>query len=320
MFRKVLTWVVTGAVCLSVLFVAGCGPQADLALKFAVGDKLKYKVTEESIKDFKFEQPSIDKVRFEPRNATVQVEFIQEIESVDQQGAATAKIIVKGFKYRVTDKGKVKFDFDSSRKADKKKPFAKLIGKSYKIRLLPDGSVKVVDARSIRNAVKPGTSAKVAKALMSNKSIQKRHEILSLPEAGSQLLRQGDNWTRVKETEQRLMVPKSFEKTYTLKKVKEQDGRRLAFVDMNATESPTPLKGVVKIAGGMGLFANLFDAEETYTGQMVLDLDTGKVTKYNEKLVTKYIAAEQSAKQKPDKGPDLLTITLTYATTVEMID
>ncbi len=320
MSRKVLTWAVAGVVCLSVLFAAGCGPQADLALKFAVGDRIKYRVTEESIKDFKFEQPSVNKVRFEPRSATSQIEFIQEIESIDQQGAATAKIIVKGIKYLAKDKGEVKLDFDSSRKSDKKKPFAKLLGESYKIRLLPDGSVKVLDAGKIRNAVRSGTSAKVAKGMMSNENIQKRHEILSLPDAGNQLLSQGDNWTRVKEAQQRLMVPKAFEKTYTLKKVKEQDGRRLAFIDMNAIESPIPPKGVSKIAGGMGLFANLFDTEETYTGQMVLDLDTGQVIKYNEKLVTKYIAAEQSAKQKPDKGPDLLTIVLTYATTVEMID
>jgi hypothetical protein len=320
MSRKVLTWAVAGAVCLSVLFVAGCGPQADLALKFTVGDRLKYKVTEESIKDFKFEQPSLDKVRFEPRSTTTQVEFIQEIESVDPQGAATAKIIVQGVKYLATDKDEIKFDFDSSRKADKKKPFSKLLGESYKIRLLPDGSVKVIDANKIRSAVTSGTAARVAKGLMNDKSIQKRHEILSLPDADNQLLSKGDNWTRVEEAQQRLMVPKSFEKTYTLKKVKEQDGRRLAFVDMNATESPTSSKGVAKIAGGMGLFANLFDTEETYTGQMILDLDPGKVTKYNEKFVTKYIAAEQSAKQKPDKGPDLLTITLTYTTTMEMID
>lgn len=311
-------WAGIGAVCLSVLF-AGCAPQADLALKFAVGDRTKYRVTNEDIKDFKFEQPSLNKVRSEPRSTTIQIKFIQEIESVDENGGV-ARITIKGLKYFAKDKGEVKFDFDSSREADKKKPLAKLLGKSYKIKLASDGSVQVLDANNIRKAVTGGQAYRVAKAFLSDKSIQKRHRIQSLPDADNSLLRTGDSWTRIKTPQQRLMVPKSFEKTYTLKKVTDQGGRQIAVVTMNATERPTAPGTVSKIAGGIGLFANLFDTEEDYTGEMVLDLDTGKVAKYYEKLVTKYIAAEPSAKQKPDKGPDLLTIILTYSTTMEMLD
>lgn len=311
-------WAGIGAVCLSVLF-AGCAPQADLALKFAVGDRTKYRVTDENIKDFKFEQPSLNKVRSEPRSTTIQIKFIQEIESVDENGGV-ARITIKSLKYFAKDKGKVKFDFDSRREADKKKPFAKLLGKSYKIKLASDGGVRVLDANNIRKAVTGGQAGRVAKGLLSDKSIQKRHEIRSLPDADKSLLRRGDSWTRAEIPQQRLMVPKAFEKTYTFEEVTGQGGRQIAVVNMSATESPTAPGTISKIAGGIGLFANMFDTEEDYTGEMVLDLDTGKVAKYYEKLVIKYIAAEPSAKQKPDKGPDLLTIILTYSTTMEMLD
>ncbi len=318
MSRRVFAWAGIGVVCLSVLF-AGCAPQADLALKFAVGDRTKYSVTDEDIKDFKFEQPSLNKVRSEPRSTTTQIRFIQEIESVDETGGV-ARITIKGLKYFAKDKGEVKFDFDSSREADKKKPLAKLPGKSYKIKLSSDGSVRVLDAKKIRKAVTGGQAGRVAKALLSDKSIQKRHQIQSLPDTDKSLLRTGDSWTKVETPQQRLMVPKAFEKTYTIEKVTGLGENQIAVVTMNATESPIAPGTVSRIAGGIGLFANMFDTEEDYTGEMVLDLDTGKVAKYYEKLVTKYIAAEPSAKQKPDKGPDLLTIVLTYSTTMEMLD
>jgi len=312
-------WALIGVVFLSVLF-AGCGQQADLALKFAVGDRTEYRLTDESTKDFKFEQPSLGKVRSEPRSTTTQLEFVQEIESADENGGV-AVITLKGLKYFSEDKGEIKFDFDSSREADKKQPLGKLIGKSYKIKLASDGSVRVLDANKIRSSLTgAGQDYRVAKALLSDESIQKRHENLFLPDADNSLLREGDSWSRTKAAQQRLMVPKTFEKTYTLKSVTEQDGRRTAVVQMNAAETATPPGSVSKIAGGIGLFANMFDTEEDYTGEMLLDLDSGRVAKYYERFVTKYVAAEASAKQKPDKGPDLLTIVLTYVTTMEMLD
>ncbi|MHC5060043.1 MAG: hypothetical protein ACYTFK_03030 [Planctomycetota bacterium] len=321
MSRNVLTWALTGIVGLSILLSAGCGPQADLALKFEVGDRTKYKITEENIKGFDFEQPSLNKARSEPRSMNTQITFIQNIESVDSKGNAIAKIAIKGLKYYVVDKKDVKFDYDSSREADKKKTLSKLINKNYKIKLMADGSVRVVDAKKIRNAVRgDGSSAKVAKTIFSDKNIRRRHEIQSLPDLDNRLLSQGDSWSKVQESPYRLMVPKTFEKTYTLKEVKGQDSKQLAFVEMNGAESPTGSKGISSMSGGMGVFSNLFDSEETYAGEMVLDLNSGKVAKYSEKLVAKYVAAEQSAKQKADKGPDVLTIVLTYATTLEMLD
>jgi len=319
MTGKLILFALAGSVCLLVV-IGGCAPQAELALKFDVGGKTSYTITEEDSKDFKFEQPSLGKVRYEPRSTTSEIRFLQEIESVDEAGAAVAKITIKGLKYFAKDKDEVKFDFDSSRKADKKKPLASLLGKSYKIKLASDGGVEVLDAENIRKAVTGGQAGKVAQALLSDNSIQNRHEIQSLPDADKRVLRTGDSWTRTVTPQKRLMVPKAFEKTYIIEKVTGQGENKIAVVNMTAEESPEAPAGAERMADGMGLFANMFDTDETYTGQMVLGLATGKVAKYNEKFVTTYTAAEPSAKQKPDKGPDVLTIKLTYSTALEMVD
>jgi hypothetical protein len=336
MSRKVLIRSLVVGICMSVIFTA-CAPQPDvtmkvvpeakkdlpqvnLSLKFVVGDTTMYKVANEDSKDFRFEQPSLGKLREEPKSTTSEIKFLQQIQGVDEKGGAVAMITIKDIKYLATDKDEVKFDFDSERESDKKKPFGKLLGKSYRIRISPQGSVEVLDARNIRSAVTSGQAKRVATSLLSDESIQRRHEIPSLPDTGACVLRQGDTWTIIKAAHQRLMVPKSFKKVYTLSKVEDEDGRRVAFVDMNATESATPDPDAPKTAGGIGLFANLFDTEETYTGNMVLDLDSGKMNRYNEKFVTKYVAAEQSREQKPDKGPDVLTIVLTYTTVTEKVN
>jgi hypothetical protein len=225
-----------------------------LALKFNVGDRTSYTIMDEDTKDFKFEQPSLDKVRFEPRTVTSEIRFLQEIESVDEKGSAVAKITIKALKYFAKDKGDVKLNFDSSRESAKNKPLAKLIGKSYKIKLTSDGTVEVVDAKKIRKVVTGGQAYRVANVLLSDKVIQKRHEILSLPDTDKSLLSTGDGWTRVETPQVRLMVPKAFEKTYTFTKVTGQGESQVAFVNMNADESPTTPVGASRMTGGIGLF------------------------------------------------------------------
>ena len=71
---------------------------------------------------------------------------------------------------------------------------------------------------------------------------------------------------------------------------------------------------------GMGVFAKMFDSEENFTGQMVLDLNTGKVQKYNEELAASYVAAESPREQVKGKGPDILTMGFTHAVSLEMIE
>ncbi len=123
MSGKIIIRLSAVVVALSVIF-AGCGPEtdtaksglsskADLSLTFSTGDSTMYKVAVKGIKDFKFEQPSLEKLKEEQTGSTIELKFLQEIESVDNNGNAVAKITIKGLKYLVKNKSGVVFDYDS---------------------------------------------------------------------------------------------------------------------------------------------------------------------------------------------------------------
>ena len=117
-----------------------------------------------------------------------------------------------------------------------------------------------------------------------------------------------------------MLAAKSFEKVYTLTSIEGPKNDKTATVEMNAFESAEPAEGADKKAGGMGIFANMFDTEEVYTGRLVLSVKTGKVKEYNEKLVATYLAAEESQDKDSDKGPDTLKMSFTYAVSAELVD
>jgi len=67
----------------------------------------------------------------------------------------------------------------------------------------------------------------------------------------------------------------------------------------------------------MGVFANMFEEKDTYTGKMILNLTTGQIISYNETLNAQWVAAESSEEQKSDKGPDQLTMGFTFTYSIE---
>ena len=69
----------------------------------------------------------------------------------------------------------------------------------------------------------------------------------------------------------------------------------------------------------MGFFAKMFDNKETYNGKMLVDLTTGKVNGYNEKLKSEWVAVEPAEEVKSDKGPDVLTMGFTYSYSIEKV-
>ena len=168
-------WLTVIAVCL-LACLTGCAKQASLTLKFAPEDTTTYRVSTEMIKDFRFEQPSLTppKLKEEQSGTTVDVTFEQKIDKIQSDGSALATVTVKEIVYIVKDKDTLKFDFDSTRQADKDKPLAKAIGQSYTIKISPAGVAEVVDAKDARSAVTAGYEGKVAKALFSDKRIKKR--------------------------------------------------------------------------------------------------------------------------------------------------
>ena len=319
MTQKVLVCISCVGICVMML-VTGCTTQADLSLRPRTGDTTTYNIKTEMIKDFKFEQPSLEKVKEEQTISTIESTFVQEIEGIEADGGAVANITIKEIKYYVNEKGDVKFEFDSTSEKGKKDPFAKLIGKSYKIKISPAGDVTVVDAEAARKVVTSGYAGRVAKSFLDDKNIAKRHEILALPEAGKSMVSEGDSWKRIKSSPPGLLSPKSYEKTYTVEKLSGSEGAQVAHIKMNAMESAVAAPDAEQGAGSLGPFAKMFDTEDSFTGSMVLDLGSGQVDEYNEKLVVKYIVAEASAHQKPDKGPDTLMISFTHSISVEKVD
>ncbi|RKY09414.1 MAG: hypothetical protein DRP66_02275 [Planctomycetota bacterium] len=302
--------------------LTGCAKQANLALKFAPEDTTTYKVSTQMIKDVRFEQPSLTPPKIEENQSgtTVDVTFQQKIDKVQSDGSALATVTIKEVAYIVKAKDAMKFDFDSTRKADKDKPFAGVLGQSYTIKISPSGVVEVVDAKDARSAVTSGYEARVAKALFSDDGIRKRHSIPALPDIAGSNLKTGKSWVRIVGSPPGLPSPKTFKKIYTLESVEGPEDNQVATVLMNAVESAEPAPDAGKQSAGMGAFAKMFDATETYTGKMVLALGAGKVLQFNEKLVATYLATEEPKGGSGGKGPDVLTMRLTQSVGMEIVE
>jgi len=282
-----------------------------LALKFTPEQLTTYKVITEAQRTIKWEGPLPDKSVFKggTTSSTAEITFAQRIESVDDQGNAIAKIIIKDLKYRSIIKDSTVLDFDSSREKDMDSPMAKLIDQSYTIQISPAGQVsKVIDVSQAQAAVK-GTSLanKTALTLLMTDTIKERHTISALPAAEKADVRTGDQWNLEKSFSFGMMGSKSYEKNYSLKEVKDANGGRIAVVQMNATpgtETPEQLQNQAA-----GFFSKMFDNTEDYTGQLKLDLATGQVHEYLEKLKSEWVAVDPTVAQQADKQPAVLKMT-----------
>lgn len=318
MSRKVISTLMVVVLCISVYFT-GCAQQADLALKFTPEDTTTYKITTETKQSYKFDQPSIDKVKEEQTGTTISMTLEQQVQSIDQKGGAVSLITIKAITAFIQDKSGVKFDYDSTRETDKGKPFTRLIGKSYRIHIAPNGKATTVDAKDVRATLKSGYEGRIAESLFKDKTIAERHEILALPDTETSTLQVGDSWSRLKGSHPKLLDPKSFEKIYTLTGVKTQGGHNVATVEMEAIESATPAPDAPK-SRGLGIFGGLFDATETFTGNMILDLNAGRVTSYKEILEGKYVAVDPGQAAQTDKEPDSLTMGFIHSVSMEVIE
>jgi len=191
------------------------------------------------------------------------------------------------------------------------KPLAKLIGQSYTIQISPNGSVKVLDTKEAVSAVKSGQDKKIATALLAHSGLSRIHKIYALPDTAGIAAKKDYSWTTSQKSHPRLQwAPKTFQKTYTVTGVK----NNLASIEMNADEDTGSDQGQSPaLPGPLG---QLFDPQESFTGQMVIELDTGVVQKYGEKFVGTYTAVDPMAK----KEPDILTMGFTDAVSIELVD
>ncbi len=299
------TLLTAGVVAGILLAAAGCGQKADLALRFSPQSSDSYEVTSEIIKDFKFEQPTLDKVREEQSKTQYRVAFTQTITAVDAEGVAAADVVIDGLAVHMTNKNEVKYAFDSAADTDKDKPLAQLIGQRYTVRLSPQGRVVSFDTTEAQKAVAAGLDAKMATRILSEEGIRERHEVPALWDANKK------SWEQTVDSPPGLLAPKKFKKIYTLTGVENRDGKKVAVVTMNAAEAGDSAQGQSSSAG-MGMFAKMFDSTDKFTGQLLLDVDSGRVAEYEETLVSTYVAQEMPENAAPDKGPDTLTMGFTH--------
>jgi hypothetical protein len=288
----------------SVLLFSGCGSSADLSLKFSPDGATAYKATTEVTKLFRFEQPNLDKLKEEETKTLVKMGFTQTIQSVDADGNATAQITINDLKVDIVNKNESRLSFDSQNEKDKNAPLAKLLKQSYTIEISPTGRVTPVDTKDALAAVTSAYEKKIVKGLFDAESVANRHQVAALPKEMTDELSVEDTWSEIVASPPGLLAPKSYEKTYTLAAV---DGD-VATIQMTAGESAEPAEGGSQSAGGMGMFAKMFDNEDDYTGTVKFDLASGEVLSSTETLISTYTAQEMPENGDPDKGPDVLTM------------
>ena len=269
---------------------------ADLTLKFAPGQAATYKITTEAQKSVEWMNSSVARpAEFQDGRTGNHIEmtFEQRVQEAGDDGALV-EITIKALQYVGESQSKVVLDFDGARDKDPSDPLAKLIGKSYRLRLSPRGEVlAVLDIEPLRRAVKgdapgAGTAAK----LLSEVEIRGRHELPPLSAAKETQVRAGQMWSNIKTLSFGMMGAKSFERVYTLKQAGQEDG--LAIVEMKAIPSSALAEQIHK-QQSEGLFSRMFDSMDSYEGRLALDLQRGQVREYVEQMQTEWVIPDPEA-------------------------
>lgn len=293
------------------------GETATLMLKFEPGDSTTYKVVTEGKRSVTYEG-SLAKdpaLKGGETGDVVEMTFTQEIQSVSERGYAAAKITIKELKYTAEVKSETIVDFNSSRPEDQDNPLSKLIGQTYTIEITPDGKVtQVLDIKDAQAAAKGNATAQ---RLLQTDSIKERHTVPGLPAPDKNKVHVKEDWSSIKTVGFGLMGAKSYEKIYVLKEIKDEAGRKDALIEMNAiptADAETPQEQPP------GPFSKMFDNVEEYTGQLDLDLTTGKVRKSFEKLSSEWLVVDPMAKPEAGKEPDALRMKAVNMTSLEQVD
>ena len=293
------------------------GRPAELALKFVPADSTTYKVALEAGKSVKWEGQTPSPKGFKGGHTSNKMEmtFSQQIESVEDQGNAVAKITIKELKYVTTVKNNVVLDFDSSRENDHGHALNNLIGQSYKIEITPSG--RVLEVIGTSDALAAAAGDKTAVALLSADAIKRRHAVPALPAPGENQLRAGENWSNIKNVSFDMMGSKSFERVYTLKEVQDAGNRRIAVAEMEAVPSVENVRDLRK-EQTTDFFSQMFDNTEDYTGELKLDLTEGKIARYREELVVEWLIVNPNPKK--DEPPAALKMGAARLFSIEKID
>lgn len=305
MKHSVFTAFVLGAM----MVIAGC-QESQFNLVYQQGQTSTYKVTQDTIKEVSFEQPTAGKSKLDKNVGHVEMVFAQTPLNIEENGDVVLGIVVKELVFLSKSAKGVNIDFDSKR--DKNAQLSGVIGGEYSIKVTPAGIVSVVDSSDIRSKCRTPE----AKALFNDENIVVRHTIEGVPSSQTEVAK-GKSWVKYGTTPKGALQAKSFEKVYTVDGI--DDG--VASITMTADETSKEIEGFDAGSGSLGFMANIFDSSFTYSGSMKYDMVNGVIDSFNETLVTEHIAAEQpkNVSEGEDKGPDVLTMRFTSTHSLEKL-
>lgn len=287
---------------------------AKLALKFTPGDSTTYKVITETTRQAAWEGLDARKptgFKGGQSGNKIEMTFNQNILSTEKNGNAIAKITIEKLKYLTKVADNIILDFDSTKDKDPTNPLFKLIGHSYIIELTPSGRVaNIVDVNDALAAISDNPN-RMAVQLLSAGAITERHTIPALPTGDKTQYDIGDSWDLVKNISFDQMGVKSFGKTYTFENIQDKDNHRIAVIRMNAIPSVENAKELYQEQ----TLPFPSDNTETYSGQLKLDLESGKVEEYNEKLTTEWIIIDPASKN--NERPDSIKMSATQFYSIE---
>jgi hypothetical protein len=298
---------------------AGCTKTATLTLKLTPKDLTTYKVTTETEDSIRFEgslldDPALKSKSYQRNFSRNEMTFNQQVQNIDDKGDAIAKITVKELKCHSIYQNNPVLDFDSSTEKDQNNPLIKLIGLSYTIKISPTGEVvKVIDTNEARTTLEGVTTATQRPLiLLSDEAIKIRHTIQAIPDRKTKILRKDNKWSKINTFSFRQMGAKSYEKIYSLKKIKNINNKQLAIIQMNAIPSSATAEELHK-KQAISPITNIFDNIETYTGELQFDLTAGIVEKYNEKLRTEWVMVDSNPKNVEEPGIIRMTAIRSYS-------
>ncbi|MCK4752507.1 MAG: hypothetical protein KAS75_03605 [Planctomycetes bacterium] len=288
---KTFKWSIA-TVMLLLFLVAGCANEVST-----------YKLVTDSQRKIEYEGSLATDPAFKggTNQKRLEMTFDQQVQSINKAGNAITKITFRQLKYSEKNRGKLLVDFDSTREKDKDNIMAKLIGTSYIIEVTPSGQLaNIIDTNEPTNAIAaPPSVRRYAIRLVRPEAIKERHNNIILPTENIKKLQKDNKWSDTKILSFGMMGPKSYEKIYTVKEVKSQDKKRFAMIEMNA------IPAAEQVTQEQPNMPKIFDNINEYTGELKLNLETGKVEKYFEELKSEWLIIDPEADEE-SPNPDAI--------------
>jgi len=305
-----------------ILFISGCAentieveklvksnPDVKLSLTKVAGQSGSFRLKTLSQRKVSIEGPAKENaLNFEGGQTGNKIEMVFDylVESINDQGNAIEKIIIKELKYYSEVRNEAALNFDSSKDKNPNDALSALIGYSYTIEVTSSGKVvNVTNTDEILSEIKRiPSNNEIATGLISESSIKSRHSV-PLPDANDNDLKSDNTWSEVVSFNFDRMGSSSFEKIYKLEKVKKTGGNLNAAISMIAI--PSAASSTPSIA----------DVRPTYTGSMELDLTAGALIKYQENLVNEWVMVFPNQDQQGP--PSVMNMTATRLFDIEKI-